>query len=318
VRITLSLVPSPLTTPLLDGRTAIDGVTVVPNAAKSVDENSRRMLDGDFDVAEMSLGTFVHSVRPDSPLIGLPIFPGRRFVHGGVLVRRGGGIAQPSDLNGRRVVVPQYWLTSSIWHRGTLQHEFGVDLASIDWITVTPERGTATFPSGVRVRHVEGRSMPELLTAGLADAVLTPRPDHPSSQGPGIECLFADLAAAQRAYLSRRGIFPIMHFIVMRRSLVAEASWLPNALCRAFERVEAEVLAAPARRLSLEPPIHGTTVDESVAIFGADPWRYGIEANRPVIETFLAYAHEQGQTPDRRHIDELFVDAAPQSRRAGE
>jgi 4,5-dihydroxyphthalate decarboxylase len=318
VRITLSLVPSPLTTPLLDGTAAIDGVTVVPNAAKSVDENSRRMLDGDFDVAEMSLGTFVHSVRPDSPLIGLPIFPGRRFVHGGVLVRRGHGIARPSDLNGRRVVIPQYWLTSSIWHRGTLQHEFDVDLASVDWITVTPERGTATFPPGVRVRHVAGSSMPELLAAGLADAVLTPRPDHPSSQGPGIECLFADLAAAQRAYLARRGIFPIMHFIVMRRSLVAEAPWLPNALCQAFERVEAEVLADPARRAALEPPIHGATVDEAVAIFGADPWRHGIAVNRKVIETFLAYAHEQGLTPEPRHVDELFVDAGPQLRQAGE
>ena len=29
-------------------------------------------------------------------------------------------------------------------------------------------------------------------------------------------------------------------------------------------------------------------------IFGADPFPYGIEANRPTLELFLRYAHEQG------------------------
>jgi 4,5-dihydroxyphthalate decarboxylase len=307
VKISLSLVPSPLTTPLLDGTIAIDEVEIVPNAARSVDENSRRMLDAAFDVAEISLGTFVHGFGPDSPLIGLPVFPGRRFIHGGMLVRRDARIVDPSQLAGKRVIVPQYWLTSSIWHRGTLQHEYGVDLASIDWLTVAPERGTASFPPGIRVRYVEDGKIPELLAAGAADAALVPRPDHASAQGPGFGCVFADLAAAQRGYFARRGIFPIMHFIVIRRALAASAPWLAPALCRAFERVKAAVLDDPSRRATLEPPIRGATIDDARAALGGDPWRNGLAPNRTGIETFLTYAHEQGLTPVPRTLRELFV-----------
>jgi 4,5-dihydroxyphthalate decarboxylase len=43
-------------------------------------------------------------------------------------------------------------------------------------------------------------------------------------------------------------------------------------------------------------------------IFGGDPFPYGIEPNRRTLETFLAYAFEQGITPRPLTVDELFPD----------
>ncbi|HWP29594.1 MAG TPA: ABC transporter substrate-binding protein, partial [Chloroflexota bacterium] len=42
-------------------------------------------------------------------------------------------------------------------------------------------------------------------------------------------------------------------------------------------------------------------------LFGDDPFPYGLKANRPMLETLVAYSHEQGLTPERLNIDELFA-----------
>jgi 4,5-dihydroxyphthalate decarboxylase len=290
-KIALALVPSSLTTPLLDGTVKIEGVAVVPHAAKSVDDNSRAMLSGGFDVAEMSLATFCRAKDQGARLIGLPVFPGRRFVQPGVAVGKGRNYASPRELAGKTVALPQYWLTSSVWHRGVLQHEYGVAPEGVDWVTVVAERGAAEFPKGVRVAAREGLKIPELLERGEVDAALVPRPI------PG-NCLFRDPAAAQREYVLATGIFPIMHFIVMRE----EVAELAPALMRAFE-------AAKARAAAPEPPIQGMSIEEGMRAIGRDPWPYGLVKNRAVLDTFLLYAHEQGLVRTRQTVDALFVKA---------
>jgi 4,5-dihydroxyphthalate decarboxylase len=288
-KIALSLVPSSLTTPLLDGTVKIDGVAVVPHAAKSVDDNSRAMLSGGFDVAEMSLATFARAKDRGAKLIGLPVFPGRRFVQPGVAVGKGRKFASPRAFAGKTVALPQYWLTSSMWHRGLLQHEYGVAPNQVNWVTVVAERGESAFPDGVNVTVREGAKIPELLDAGEVDAALLPRPI------PG-NCIFRNASQAQREYVLATGIFPIMHFIVMRE----EAAELAPALMRAFERAKSRA-AAP------EPPIQGMSVEEGTRAIGRDPWPYGLAKNRAVLDTFLGYAHEQGLVRMRQSVDALFV-----------
>jgi 4,5-dihydroxyphthalate decarboxylase len=289
-RITVSLVPSPLTGPLLDGSVKVEGVELEPNASKTVDANSRAMLEGKYDVAEMSLATYLRAKETGAPLIGLPVFPGRRFPQPGAAVRRGSGIKRPRELAGKRVGLPQYWLTSSVWHRGVLQHEYGVAPKEVDWVTVVPERGAAEFPQGVRVTSREGATLPALLDAGEIDAALGPRPVEEN-------CLFPDVAAEQREYLAHTGIFPIMHFIVLRESLAGLA---PN-LMRAF--------AAVKQRATPEPPIYGMSVGDGLRVFGGDAYPYGLGPNRKVLDTFLGYAHEQGLTRKKLSLDALFVEA---------
>jgi 4,5-dihydroxyphthalate decarboxylase len=42
-------------------------------------------------------------------------------------------------------------------------------------------------------------------------------------------------------------------------------------------------------------------------IAGGDSWPYGIEGNRPTLEAFLQYAHEQGVATRRLRAEELFA-----------
>ena len=308
--ISISLVASPLTTPILDGTVRLDGVAPKPHTAPSVDDNSRAMLRGDYDVAEMSLATFLRAKDRGAKLIGLPVFPGRRFVQPGIAVRTGSGIASPRDLAGRRVGLPQYWLTSSVWHRGVLAHEYGVTADKVDWVTVVPERGEAEFPRGVRVATKAGAKIPDLLASGEIDAALVPRPVTAKVYGPAAGPIFADAASAQRDYLKKTGIFPIMHFIVMREALAAEEPGIAGALAAAFEAAKRRALADPAQRAAFEPPVHGMANDAAIELFGGDPWPYGLARNRAVLETFIAYAREQGLLQAPLALDRLFVDIA--------
>src|SRR6185369_16104342 len=139
------------------------------------------------------------------------------------------------------------------------------------------ERGESAFPTRVKVTVREGAKIPELLDSGEIDAALLPRPVA------GGTCLFRDPAQAQREYMLATGIFPIMHFIVMRE----EVAELAPALMRAFEEAKTRA-AAP------EPPIQGMSVEDGTRAIGRDPWPYGLAKNRVVLDTFLGYAHEQG------------------------
>src|SRR4029078_13432067 len=97
--------------------------------------------------------------------------------------------------------------------RGVSQHEYGVAPHQVNWVTAVAERGESAFPAGVNVTVREGANIPELLAAGEVDAALLPRPVS------GGNCLFPDPAQAQREYMAATGIFPIMHFIVMREAV---------------------------------------------------------------------------------------------------
>lgn len=279
--LTLSLVNSALTEPLLLGRVPLPGVQVIP--AKSVDDNSRRMLAGEFDIAEMSLATFVRAACQGGDLIGLPLFLGRRFVHEGILVHRDAGIAGPRDLAGRRVAVPQYWLTSSVWHRGLLRDEHGVDGRDIDWVTIAPERGDAPTPPA-RVTRIDGASIAELLADRRVDAALVPRPPSPEHVRAGAVALLPDAQTQQQDYFQRTGIVPILHFVAIRRSLIAAQPGLAAALREAFERCA----EADAEAHDLPSPI-------------------GLASNRPALERFLAYVREQGLVGKPLALEELFV-----------
>jgi hypothetical protein len=79
MKLSVSLVPGALTAPIRAGDCLIDGVDLDVRAAKTVDGNSRRMLDLAFDVAEMSLATFVRARDQGAALIGLPIFTAGGF-----------------------------------------------------------------------------------------------------------------------------------------------------------------------------------------------------------------------------------------------
>lgn len=303
----LSLVRSPLTAPVLDGTVRVPGVTLAINEAKSVNRNSQEMVKGAYDIAEMSLATYFKAREDGLPFAGLPLFTGRRFVHSGIHVRPGSGIDSPAQLAGRRVCLPQFWMTSSVWHRVLLAREYSLTADRISWVLTNRERlRSAGYPAGVAIEVVEGRLPGELLADGTVDAVLVPKRGGRLMAGAAFEAPFKNVVEAQRASYAKTGIFPIMHFIAMRADLIAEFPGLARDLCDAFVKAKTKAMGDVTALAEMEPPVWGEPVAAALATFGGDPWPYGLAANRHTLEAFRDSLIEQGLLHTRIPIDPLF------------
>src|SRR5207302_4509717 len=128
----------------------------------------------EFDAAEMSSSEYITRYASGScPFVALPVFPSRVFRHGFIAIDSR-VIRKPTDLAGKRIGVQLYTMTAAIWIRGLLQHEYGVDLSTIQWVEgamETPTRhGSPTVLPPLKpvsiVPNSSGKSLSALLEHG--------------------------------------------------------------------------------------------------------------------------------------------------------
>src|SRR6266568_1429219 len=114
--------------------------------------------------------------------------------------------------------------------------------------------------------------------------------------------------AVAKDYFKRTGFFPIMHVVGIRRELAERHPWLPGAVYKAFEQAKAAGLKklsdTSATKVTL--PFVEERLSEARALMGDDFWSYGVEANRKVLDYFLAQHHGEGLSSRRVQVDELF------------
>jgi 4,5-dihydroxyphthalate decarboxylase len=274
----------------------------------------RFTLHREWDVSEMSFGKYIALVsQGDRSLVALPVFPSRVFRHSSMYVRRGSASMPLPALRGKRIGVPEWAQTAAVYSRGILVHEGGVPLASVEWHQAgvnepgRAEKVDVRLPEGVRlVRHAD-RSLDELLAAGEIDAVFSARPPNRLASGEIVR-LFADPRAAEEAWYRSTGIFPIMHVVSVKREAFDANRWIAMNLCAAFEEAKRRSLARMTDIAAAHVPLawavdHARSLQASM---GEDCWPYGIEPNRPTLEAFARYAHEQGVAQRRVEVDELF------------
>src|SRR6185436_15286472 len=103
-------------------------------------------------------------------------------------------------------------------------------------------------------------------------------------------------------------LFPIMHTIVVKRSLLAREPWVAQSLYMALLEAKRVGMArvAPDGPTSRSLPWFLEHVDQVTELMGADPYPYGLAANRHTVDTFLRMHNEQGLTPVRLRPEELF------------
>jgi 4,5-dihydroxyphthalate decarboxylase len=298
--LTCSLIDSALTRPVLDGKIAVKGLDLTLSTA-TVDENSRAMIAGKFDIAEMSMATYVQALSRGQELLAIPIFMGRRFLQPCVAFAKNATIGSPSDLRGKRIGLPQFWMTSSMWHRGLLEHEYGVPATQVEWVTNQPERLDAGFTPGARVTNVGDQplsALPKLLTDGIVDVLFAPRPlDRDGKLG----FLFDDPVATALEYRARTGIYPLLHTIVLKAGLKEHAA----GLFELFSRSKEHAYAHPGP-MEIESPIAGLSFEEARERLG-EPYPYGVRANSAAIDAFMTYSLEQALTAERVSAAEAFL-----------
>jgi 4,5-dihydroxyphthalate decarboxylase len=276
----------------------------------------RAFRHAEFDICELSLSSStVKTAQGDFAYVGVPAFVSRAFRHTSIYVRTD-RVKRPEDLKGRKVGVAEYQLTANVWARALLEDEYGVKPSDIHWIRGGLEQAgrvekiAITLPADVKLDPApEGRTLNAMLEAGEIDAFIGPRTPSCFEQGkPNIGWLWADPMTTAKDYFGKTGIFPIMHMIGVRRSLVTQHPWLPAAVLKAFTRAKSVCLAlleeTSASKVTL--PFMEEQVRAARALMGADFWPYGIPANRKQLEYFLAQHHRQGLSSRRVNVEEMF------------
>jgi 4,5-dihydroxyphthalate decarboxylase len=316
VHLKLAIAEHPHTSAIRDGSIPIEGVdaefiTVQPQIGAF-----RRMVrDVEFDVCELAPTTYIIARAYGAPFVGLPIFVVRRFHHGGLLVRPDAGILAPKDLEGRKVGVRAYSVTTGVWTRQVLIDEFGLDASKVTWVVDDEEHVTQLkLPANV-IHAPAGTSLAEMmargeLAAGFGAAAGIGRTGAPTGGWKEVEADYPDLlpdaAELEAEYYGRTGVYPMHGTIVVKDEVLVAHPWIAKSLFNAFAHAKKEWLAR------LDAGQATTASDRKYLalrkIVGHDPLPYGLRENLKTIETLEATAFQQGLTPRRMSIGELFVD----------
>lgn len=306
---------------LSDGRVAVEGVDLNFLRVPSLEVFARFTHRQEFDVGEMSFGRYISlASHGDADIVALPVFVSRMFRIGSVYINPKGAVAKPEDLRGKRIGLPEWAQTATIYMRGWLRHYVGVDLNAIRWVVAGvnaphafEEQVQLTLPGELRIERVSDRCLSDMLVAGEIDAIFSAGPPRHFMRGdPRIVQLFPNHVVEEERYFAETGIFPIMHIVAMRRELAERHPWLPMNLLQAFEQAKQNSLTrmrVPGIS-TYAIPWHHIYVERSQQLFGRDFWPYGVSGNRKTLEAFAQYAHEQGVAQRHMPIDEFFVESA--------
>lgn len=324
IRLSLACWNYDRTRPLMDGRVPVDGIDLT-YLTLPVEETFFRMLrHHEFDVAELSLSSYVLSLSsPDPPFIAIPVFPSRFFRHSCIYVSPQSGIREPKDLIGKRVGTPEYQMTAGVWIRGILSDEYQVPAQSMSYFTGgeeepgRDEKIALSLPPEFKVQAIPaGRTLSKMLENGELDAFQTARAPSSFTSGSGkVRRLFENYPAVERDYYVKTKIFPIMHTIVIRRDVYAKHPWVVQSLYKAFVLAQREVY----RELHETAALHYMLpwllphVEETEKLMGRDFWPYGLEPNMNTLTTFLRYSREQGLSKRQLAPRDLFAPEALES-----
>jgi 4,5-dihydroxyphthalate decarboxylase len=307
------------TLPIADGRVTIDGVNASVTILRPEDAFARAFTTAEFDVTELSFSNYMSAVSQGrSPYVAVPAFPSRAFRHGCIFVRADRGIEEPRDLAGCSIGLQEYQMTAALVVRGVLRDCYGVLPSDIRWIVGRVDQHGAPVPAipdrpGVDiVAAPQGRLLDEMLADGAIDGLIALSPPPSFLRGDGrVRRLFPDWRATEQAYFRSTGIFPIMHTVGIRRTLVERHPELAPAVYRGF--VAARDLAIANLAVTQAPkatlPWVSAELDATRAVMGHDFWPYGIAANRVVLETLIRHAAEDGLIARPLCVEELFVSA---------
>lgn len=285
-----------------DGTVEPEGFTFAFEEVEPLVAGFRRMVRGlEFDVCEMALTTYLCARAHGVGFTAVPVFLVRGFHHGAIVRHPGAKIQHPRDLEGQRVGVNRgYTVTTGVWARGILAEEYGVDLDQVTWMRSGDEHVAAYVPPANVESLPGGVSLAARVLGGELPAAVG------LEAGDGLEPLIVNAEEAGYTALRERGLYPINHLVVIRDEVLQEHPSVARAVFDAF----AEAKRRYVDRLTAGIP-EPTATDEMyrrvMAITGADPLPYGIEPNRPMLETLMRHAIDQHILAEPFPVTSLFA-----------
>ena len=316
-RLKIALATYGHTAALKDGRVKIAGVEPDFVEVTPIIGAFRRMVrDLEFDVCEMAPTTYMIARALGAPFIALPVFLMHRFHHGGVVVRPESGIITPKDLEGEKVGVRAYSVTTGVWTRGIFVNEYGLDSSKVTWVVDDEEHVVSlALPPNVE-QAPDGKSLAAMMAnAEIAAAFTGPagigRAGPPTGgwkQGGQTPAeTYRDLIpnASQADWFRRPGIYPIHGAVVVKTDVLKQHPGVAKSLFEAFVSAKRIYLDALERG-------EGDSADDrkyrGLMPLVGDPLPYGLKDNAASIDAMLTYGLQQELVPRRMPLDEVFAD----------
>jgi len=314
--------------PLMDGTVKAEGIELIPTYSHPAETFWRQLKFGEFEVAEMSMSSFLIAKSQGSDMVALPVFPSRRLFQTELSYHVDSGITKPGDLAGKKLGVAEYQQTAALWIRGILEHDFGVSQYNIHWHMERSEEmshgGATGFkpPAGISFNRIAAnKSLVSTLLGNELDVahvaspfVLQANTLDRSSRIVGkndwskIRPLFPDRMIEAERFFKKHGFLPVNHTYIIRGDIYRKYPWIAFNLYSGF--VKAKALAR--QKLAESMPSALFFGPEYLAmtrrLVGDDPFPYGIKANQAMLDTITSYSHEQGLTPRQMKPEELFAE----------
>jgi 4,5-dihydroxyphthalate decarboxylase len=318
--LTTALRTHPHTAALKNGEVPTPGVSLSFIEVEPQILAFRRMVrEVAYDVCELAPTTYIIAKAYGAPFTAIPIFFERRFHHAGLLVRSDAGIAEPKDLEGKKVGVRAYSVTTGVWTRGILVNEFGLDSSKVTWV-VDDEEHVTQLKLPPNVEHVsEGKSLASMMAAGEIQAGFVANAgigrEGPPKAGwkakereetASYRELFANADELGAELYRRSGIYPMHSTLVIKDEILKANPWLAKSLFDAF--VSSKQRYVDRLRKGEAETNTDRRYLKQMKVVGDDPLPYGLDVNRRSIETLALYALQQGLIPRKIGLDELFVD----------
>jgi 4,5-dihydroxyphthalate decarboxylase len=232
------------TNALIRGAVRSQGIDLQVKEVNDVVKMFSGMFKGEYDVAEMSLAEMIYYITRDRcDFIGIPVFPSRLFRHSFMLCNASAGIGGPHDVSGKKIGGLRWVQTAFIWLRGMLIEEHNLSAKDTQWYVSAlhhwHENGweeNITPRDGSIIRVLEGQGSDEYemscraLVDGKIDLLMTTenrRYDRLAGDA-RVQPLFSNSREAEATYYTKTGILPIMHVLVIRRSVIERYSQLPQ------------------------------------------------------------------------------------------
>ena len=240
--------------------------------------------DAAYDVAELAIVTYLQAKAAGKPYVLIPAVIVGRGQHHTIAYNPERGPLKASELNGKRVGVRAYTVTTGTWVRGILESDYGIDIDKVEWITFEDPHVAEYHDPAIVRRAPDGKDLTQMLRDGevAAGIVGDKLPD------PKLKHLIPDADAAAQKWAERHRGIPINHMVVVRQELSRSH---PDVVADIFRKLHASKLAAGL-------PDGGAL----------DPYRFGVEACRPILEIIIDFCHRQKLIDRRFAVDELFDD----------
>jgi 4,5-dihydroxyphthalate decarboxylase len=314
--------------PLMNGTVRVEGFDVIPTYSHPSETFWRQLKFGEFEVAEMSMSSYLIARSRGIDMIALPVFPSRRFFHAEQSYHVDSGIKEASDIVGKRIGVGEYQQTAALWTRGILEHDFGVSQYKVDWYMERTEElshgGATGFtpPPGISFHRIPpDQSLATMLVNRQIDVApigghltrafnVIDRSTHiRGSEGDWskVKSLFPDEIAEARRFVAKYGFVPVNHTYIVRGDIYRANPNLAGQLYNAFLSAKAQAAETLVERTPSALIFGEEYLAMTRDILGDDPFPYGIKANHKMLDTVIAFSHEQGLTPRKMTVEELFA-----------